>query len=397
MLCVCAAKNLCCIRSGLFTVCLFLVMVLAVQERMAFAATTAPLKVVYGFDREFPPFSFEKMQGVPTGFDVDLLQAVLRDKPVRLILRPLTWEQVLVELSAGNITVTSGMAKTVQRQLLYHFADRPSMLLKIMLFTKNHKRVGNVQLLRGQRVAVEQGSLQQRVLENFGGLNIKLYKSKAAGLRALYRDEVEAYGGPERTADYYIKKLDFGGIGTVGTPLSVTEVFFAVNHEQSRLLKMINDGMLEVLENGEYDRIYRKWFVTELLPEERSALITKAKEATLNAYAPYSRMPMGAAVLTNSGAIFTGCNVENPILSQSVTALRGAVVKAVSEGDMAIRAVVSVDAQGHVLPPSAADRQLLYEFGRGILVTLEPEDGKYVERMLSTLLPEPYIRRHQDE
>lgn len=68
--------------------------------------------MIYGFDREFPPFSFEEAQGIPTGFDVDLLKAVLRDKPVKLIMRPLSWDQVLVELSAGNITVTSGMAKT---------------------------------------------------------------------------------------------------------------------------------------------------------------------------------------------------------------------------------------------------------------------------------------------
>ncbi|MFV0421852.1 cytidine deaminase [Oleidesulfovibrio sp.] len=360
------------------------------------AHAAAPLKVVYGFDREFPPFSFEEAQGVPTGFDVELLQAILRDKPVKLILRPLSWDQVLVELSAGNISVTSGMAKTPQRELLYRFAERPTLPSRIMLFTKNHNRVGNVRLLRGQRVAVEKGSLQQRVLEGFGGLNIKLFNTKIDALKALYNDEVVAYGGPERTATYYINKLKLGGISTVGTPLNITDVFFAVNREQTALLKMMNDGMLEVMRNGEYDRIYRKWFVPELLPEERQELIKQAKQATINSYAPYSRVALGAAVLTHSGKIFTGCNVENPMLNLSQTALKTAVVKAVSDGDIGIRAIVSVDSDGRVLPPSASDRQFLYEFGRGILSVLEPEKGVYEERMLSELLPEPYVRRPEE-
>jgi len=359
----------------------------------AFPLQAAPLKVIYGFDREFPPFSFEEAQGIPTGFDVDLLKAVLRDKPVKLIMRPLSWDQVLVELSAGNITVTSGMAKTAQRELLYRFTERPTLPARVMLFTKNHNRVGNVRLLRGQTVSVEKGSFQQRVLEGFGGLNVKLFNTKVDALRALYRDEVVAYGGPERTAYYYIEKLKLGGITTVGTPLRVTDVFYAVNREEPELLKLINDGMLEVMRNGEYDRIYRKWFVPELLPEERAELIKQATAAAINAYAPYSRVPVGAAVLTRSGKIFTGCNVENPMLNLTGTALRTATLKAVSEGDIGIRAVVSVGPDGRLLSPSASDRQFLYEFGRGILALIEPEKGVYEERMLSELLPEPYVQR----
>jgi cytidine deaminase len=166
-----------------------------------------------------------------------------------------------------------------------------------------------------------------------------------------------------------------------------------VNREEPELLKLINDGMLEVMRNGEYDRIYRKWFVPELLPEERAELIKQATAAAINAYAPYSRVPVGAAVLTRSGKIFTGCNVENPMLNLTGTALRTATLKAVSEGDIGIRAVVSVGPDGRLLSPSASDRQFLYEFGRGILALIEPEKGVYEERMLSELLPEPYVQR----
>lgn len=357
------------------------------------AAAEPPMKVIYGFDREYPPFSFEEAAGKPAGFDVDLIQAVLQDENVRLIMRPLTWDQVQVELSAGNIQVSSGMAVTKQRQLLYKFADKPSMPLQIKLFTKPAARVGNVTMLRGQTVSVEKGSYQQRVLEEFGGLNIKLYKSKTEALKALYNDEVVAYGGPTQTAYYLIDRLKLGTITAVGTPLVVSDTYFAVNRDQDKLLAMINRGMLRVIQSGEYDRIYRKWFVPTLYPEEYSALYTAARNAAINAYAPYSRYPVGAAVMTRSGRIVTGCNVENALMSESQTALRTAILKAVSEGEYEFRAAVAVAPDGSVQAPSAADRQFLFEFGRGVLCAVQPEKGRVELKMVSELLPYPYENR----
>lgn len=352
-----------------------------------------PMKVIYGFDREYPPYSFEEAQGKAAGFDVDLIQAILKDENVNLIMRPLSWDQVQVELSAGNIQVSSGMAKTKQRMLLYNFSDMPSMPLQIKLFTKPAARVGNVTLLRGQTVSVEKGSFQQRVLEEFGGLNVKLYKSKVEALKALYNDEVVAYGGPVQTAYYYIDRLKLGSITAVGTPLTVSDTFFVVNRDAAKVLAMINKGLLQVFQNGEYDRIYRKWFVPTLYPEEYTALYTAARNAAINAYAPYSKFPVGAAVMTRSGKVITGCNVENAQRDISQTALRTAVLKAISEGEYEFRAVVSVAPDGTILAPSAADRQFLFEFGRGILCAVQPEKNKVELKMVSEILPYPYANR----
>ncbi len=357
------------------------------------AQAQPPLRVVYGFDREYPPFSFEEAQGKPAGFDVDLIQAILKDDNVQLTMRPLTWDKVQVELSAGTIQVTSGMAKTKQRLLLYRFADKPSMPMQVKLFTKPAARVGNITLLRGQTVSVEKGSYQQRVLEEFGGLNIKLYNSKVEALKALQRDEVVAYGGPAQTAYYYIDRLKMGPISAVGTPLVVADTYFAVNRDAERLLEMVNKGMLRVMQSGEYDRIYRKWFVPTFYVEEYQKMFEAARNAAINAYSPYSKTPVGAAVMTRSGRIVTGCNVENAQFNESVTAIRTAVLKAVSEGEYEFRAVVAVAPDGSVQAPSAADRQFLFEFGRGILCAVEPEKGRVEMSMVSELLPYPYANR----
>ncbi len=354
-------------------------------------ASADPLpRVVYGFDREFPPFSFENPGGEATGFEVELMRAALKDRAT-LVPRPLSWYSVPLELSSGAINVTSGMIRTDQRAKQYAFASRPSFPLYMRFFTKVYKRTPSAALLRGQAVAVEEGSYQQLLLERFGGVNIKTYKGKAEGLRALYHDEVAAYCGAQENTYYYITKLNYGAITTVGEPLGLVSMYFAVNKDRGDILRLVNAGLDEVAKSGEYDRIYRKWFVRDLTREEISGLLKAAGEAATSAYAPYSKRGTGAAVLTATGKTYTACNVENAEFALSVSAIRGAVIRAVSEGELELRAVASVDGKGAIIAPDAEDLQFLYEFGRGMQAVLEQEKGRYSTPMLADLLPNPVL------
>ena len=351
------------------------------------AHANGPIKVVYGFDREFPPFSFEEAKGKAVGFDVDIVRAIFKGQNVKLVTRPLTWDHVLMELSSGAIDLTTGMAKTKQRELLFKFSEKPIIPMKIRLFTKTPNRVGNITLLRGQTVSVKRGSYQQRVLEEFGGMNIKPFTTKVNAIHALGRDEVGAYCGPEQTAYYYLNRFKYGSVSAVGSLLRITNSFVSVNRDKQKLLSMVNSGMQRIMESGEYDRIYRKWFVPELYDEEQNKLFEAAAEAAVNAYAPYSKVPVGAAVLTRSGRTYVGCNVETA--KESISAIRTAILKAISDGEYDFRAVVALAPDGSVVAPTAEDRQFLFEFGRGILTAVEPDKGDVKMLMVSQLLPYP--------
>lgn len=91
-------------------------------------------------------------------------------------------------------------------------------------------------------------------------------------------------------------------------------------------------------------------------------LIAKAREASERAYCPYSETPVGACVLTKSGMLFTGCNIENIALGSSMGALEVAVCKAVSEGGTQIISVV-IYCDQKMIYPSGSERQFLREFG----------------------------------
>ena len=121
-------------------------------------------------------------------------------------------------------------------------------------------------------------------------------------------------------------------------------------------------------------------------------LIKLATEARENAYAPYSRFKVGAALLASDGRVFTGCNVENATYGLTVCAERVALWKAVSEGEREFVAVAVV-ADGERPPsPCGACRQLLWEFCDDIEVITANLRGGRQSYHLSELLPYPFDR-----
>ena len=127
-----------------------------------------------------------------------------------------------------------------------------------------------------------------------------------------------------------------------------------------------------------------------LSDELRNKLIQAALEARKWAYAPYSNYPVGAALLTISGKIYDGVNIENAAYPTGICAERVAVFKAVSEGERRFEAIAVVTANGG--SPCGACRQVLCEFGLETRVIIADEKGKLVrEYSLSELLPEAFV------
>jgi cytidine deaminase len=124
-----------------------------------------------------------------------------------------------------------------------------------------------------------------------------------------------------------------------------------------------------------------------------NVLIEVARNTRKNAYAPYSGYAVGAALLTASGAVYGGCNVENAAYGMSICAERAAVVKAVSRGETEFDAIVVVTADGAT--PCGACRQVLAEFGDDIAVIMADEQGHYRITTSGELLPYAFSLTHE--
>lgn len=123
-----------------------------------------------------------------------------------------------------------------------------------------------------------------------------------------------------------------------------------------------------------------------------SALISKAIEIRNDAYCPYSGYGVGAALLTSSGKIFAGCNVENASYSMTMCAERSAVFSAVSAGERDFSAIAIVGGLGENLdycPPCGACRQVLSEFcdAKEFKIILARTAEDYRAYTLEELLP----------
>ncbi len=126
-----------------------------------------------------------------------------------------------------------------------------------------------------------------------------------------------------------------------------------------------------------------------LTDDTRQELIEVARNAQKWAYAPYSNYTVGAALLSTSGRIYEGANVENAVYPLSLCAERVAVFKAVSEGEREFSAIAVVTHDGG--SPCGSCRQVLAEFGLDTIVVIADEAGQVrQETTVAGLLPNAF-------
>lgn len=124
-------------------------------------------------------------------------------------------------------------------------------------------------------------------------------------------------------------------------------------------------------------------------------LLAAARQARRNAYAPYSRFSVGAAILTADGKVYTGCNVENVSYGAAICAERGAVSAAVAAGERDFKAICIAASREEILPCGIC-RQVLSEFSPDMEIYCAAEDG-VTHYKLSELLPHSFSDFKPDE
>jgi cytidine deaminase len=131
-----------------------------------------------------------------------------------------------------------------------------------------------------------------------------------------------------------------------------------------------------------------------ITPEEESRLVEMAKRGLLVAYAPYSGIRVGAAILDRDGKIYVGCNVENASYGLSMCAERVCVFNAVSNGSTVFRALCLV-VQGNLKPsPCGACRQVLAEFSGDLQLIMVNTAGFRWTASVEELLPQAFRLGH---
>lgn len=116
-------------------------------------------------------------------------------------------------------------------------------------------------------------------------------------------------------------------------------------------------------------------------------LLQSAREALQHSYSPYSRFRVGAALLTSSGKVFTGCNIENSSFSLTICAERTALFKAVSEGEISFSKILIVSDADDFISPCGACRQVISDLAGNVEIILTNSRGEMQHKKISDLLP----------
>jgi cytidine deaminase len=135
----------------------------------------------------------------------------------------------------------------------------------------------------------------------------------------------------------------------------------------------------------------------KMVPARLQDLFEAATRARKNAYAPYSRYRVGAAIRLEDGSVFSGCNVENSTYGATTCAEQIAVFKAVSEkGKIRIAEVMVITESDPPASPCGICRQVLAEFGPKAVIHASNPKGRIKTLKLGSLLPDAFTPEHLD-
>lgn len=126
---------------------------------------------------------------------------------------------------------------------------------------------------------------------------------------------------------------------------------------------------------------------------KNSDLVKEAMKAKAFAYVPYSNFQVGAAVVTKSGKVYTGCNVENASYGATNCAERTALFKGISEGDRDFEAIAVVSSSDEFTPPCGICRQVLAELMPEGTIILANHSGEIREYSIEDLLPLSFTKK----
>ncbi len=121
-----------------------------------------------------------------------------------------------------------------------------------------------------------------------------------------------------------------------------------------------------------------------------TVLVKRAQAARKHSHSPFSHFRVGAAVLTASGKVFTGCNIEISTFALTVCAERTALLKAVSEGHRRFKALAIVSDENAFTPPCGACRQVIMDIAGNIDIVLGTTTGASKIMKMSDLFPHPF-------
>lgn len=214
-----------------------------------------------GTEPTFAPFEFQK-EGSKSydGFDMDLARAIGKQMGCEVEIVSMGFDALIPALNSGNIDmVAAGMSINEERKNAVTFSDPYYTSGLIILVNKDNNDVKSIKDLEGKRIACQIGTTGENKSRTVEGAKVKAFNTQDEAALELKNGGCDAVIGDAPVIEYYMTKAGKDFAMTVGEKMEAEPYGIAVKKD-SKLAGELNKALAELKKNGEYDKLYTKWF-----------------------------------------------------------------------------------------------------------------------------------------
>ncbi|WP_182187659.1 basic amino acid ABC transporter substrate-binding protein [Pectinatus frisingensis] len=221
------------------------------------------LKVATSAD--FAPFEFQGENDTDyQGFDMDLIRAIGKEMGTKVEINNISFDGLIPALQTGNIdAVITGMSINEEREKEVAFSDPYYESGLTIIVKADNNSINSFNDLQGKKIAVQIGTTGAEEAKKIPNAQVKELNSSADTFLELKAGNVDAVVNDKPVNAYYMTKNSDNSVKRVGEQLTSENYGIAVKKDNTKLVQEINDALKKLKENGEYNKIYKKWFGTE--------------------------------------------------------------------------------------------------------------------------------------
>lgn len=231
-------------------------------EKKAAAPAEKVLKV--GTEPSFAPFEFQK-EGTKelTGFDIDIINAIGKRMGYKVQVSNMGFDGLIPAIQAGNLDVAiSGFSITEERKKVITFSDSYYTSGLVIVVNKDNNTIKSLKDLEGKRIGVQIGTTGEAKGRSVKGAKITAFNANTEATMELVNKGVDAVINDAPVAEYYLATGGDKHCKIVGDKMEAEEYGIVVKKD-SKLAPEINKALAAMKKDGEYQKLYDKWFATK--------------------------------------------------------------------------------------------------------------------------------------
>lgn len=222
-------------------------------------------KLVVGMDATYPPFGSQDTETRQyVGYDVDIIRAIGKAEGFEVEIKNLAFDGLIPALKTGNIDIAiNDMTITPERARNVDFPRRYYIAGLGVVVNADNTTISKAEDLEGKRLAVSIGSTGEIAARRIKNAEVRVFSQLSECYLELRNKGVDAVVNDIPTNDYYVATAGLGKAKSLPIALTREDLGIAVRKGNAELLNRINRGLAAIKQNGEFARIFEKWFARQ--------------------------------------------------------------------------------------------------------------------------------------